>query len=45
MWILTKAFRWKKEEVMVLCAQVRNDLNNCHIHAYVDVYVVSIVSL
>jgi hypothetical protein len=45
MWILTQAFGWKKEEVIVLCARVRNDLNNCRIHAYADVYVVSIVSL
>jgi hypothetical protein len=45
MWILTKDLEWTEEEVTVLCAKVRNDLNNHRIHAYAEVYVASIVSL
>ena len=45
MWIFTQALGWKEEEVTVFCAKVKNDLNDRNIHAYADVYVVSIVSL
>jgi hypothetical protein len=45
MWILTKDLEWTEKEVTVLCAKVRNDLNNRRIHAYAEVYVASIVSL
>jgi hypothetical protein len=43
MWIFTKALGWRKEQVREFCAKVKNDLNDRHIHAYADVYVVSIV--
>ena len=45
MWIFTKVLGWRKEQVREFCAKVKNDLNDRRIHAYADVYVVSIVSL
>ena len=45
MWIFTQALGWKEDEVTEFCAWVRNDLNDPSIHAFADVYVVSIVSL
>jgi hypothetical protein len=41
--ILRKALGWMEDEVKVLCAMVRKDLNDPSIRAYADVYVVSIV--
>jgi hypothetical protein len=38
MLILRKALGWMEDEVKVLCALVRNDLNDPRIHAYADVY-------
>lgn len=41
---LTRALGWQKEEVDVLAAQARNDVNNLRIHTYWPVYVVALIT-
>lgn len=42
MWIFTKALGWEERNVRVLCALVKKDLRDPSIHAYTNVYVISI---
>ncbi|CZS95211.1 related to TAM domain methyltransferase [Rhynchosporium agropyri] len=37
MFLLTKYLGWRSEEVEAMCAHIRRDLRNKHIHAYQDV--------